>query len=219
MISLQPGQPFPPFTLPTLGGKLVSLADFAGKRIVLACWASFDPSREDLPAWQELARRPHKNPSEIVGVAIDVTGATLPMRIMREKRATFTCLVDAMQLLPRLAGFADLPATFGIDETGRLRLTGGRPDAPFLRDVEIFLNGRADPFQIPGVATEGDPRRGHDTTLDRLLQQATNFMYKNRPADAIEAMRRAVQAAPDNKIVRRQLEALEHPEKFYPGNG
>lgn len=206
------GDSFPAFTLPALGGRLVSLADLEGKRILLVCWASYDPSREDLPVWQEISRRPNRNPFEVVGVSIDVTGATLPLRVMRRKGATFLCLVDSMALLPRLAGFTDLPRVFGLDETGHLHLTGVRPDPTLLRKIEIFLSGRPDPFQTPPPPTEGAPRHGHDTTLDRMLQEATNFMYKNRPADAIAAMKRAVAAAPDHAILRKQLEALEHPE-------
>ena len=212
MMPLAPGTAFPPFVLPSLGGKLVSLSEFTGKRVVLACWASYDPCREDLPDWQAFARRGFKRPGEILTVAIDIAGAGPPMKVLRRLGVTLPCLVDSMALLPRLAGFRELPRTFAIDETGHLRLAGGRPEPAFLRNLEIFLNGRGDPFEVPPVAVEGDPRHGHDTALDRMVQEATNFIYKNRPADAIAALRRAVAAAPDHEILRRQLLALEQGE-------
>ncbi len=48
-----------------------------------------------------------------------------------------------------------------------------------------------------------------------LLEEGAE-LYDIDPASSIQLWRQALQLDPDNYVIRKQIWAVEHPEKFYP---
>jgi peroxiredoxin len=72
---IEAGAPAPDFTLPDHGGKEVTLADFAGRRLVLAFYPSdFSPACTDqLSIYQEVLGEIEDRNAVLVGVSVDST--------------------------------------------------------------------------------------------------------------------------------------------------
>lgn len=72
------GQSAPELTLPDLTGKKTTLSSFRGKVVLLDFWATWcDPCREELPALIKLHRSFAAQGVSLVGVAMDVDGASV----------------------------------------------------------------------------------------------------------------------------------------------
>ena len=73
---LEKGVPAPNFTLPGLDGKMVSLADYKGKVVLLNIWATWcPPCVEEMPSMEKLYQELKGEGFEILAVSIDVLGA------------------------------------------------------------------------------------------------------------------------------------------------
>ena len=48
------------------------------------------------------------------------------------------------------------------------------------------------------------------------LQRGLDLLRRGDRAGAVEAWRRALAADPDNYVIRKQIWAVEHPDRFYP---
>jgi len=80
----------PPQSLATLGfndpsGKPVTLADFAGRTVLLNLWATWcAPCREEMPALDELQRQAGAGDFEVVAVNVDTGDDEKPKRFLSE---------------------------------------------------------------------------------------------------------------------------------------
>ena len=82
------GKPAPAFSLKTLDGQSVALADFQGKVVLLDFWATFCPPCVDaLPELQALHKRYEAKGFAVVGVTVD---DRLPLVAKATKRAKVT---------------------------------------------------------------------------------------------------------------------------------
>ena len=72
---IEPGQPAPDFTLPDQDGKKVSLADFRGRRLVVAFYpADFSAVCADqLSIYQEVLGEIEERRTSLVGISVDGT--------------------------------------------------------------------------------------------------------------------------------------------------
>ncbi len=93
------GKPAPALTLPALDGHAVSLADYRGKTVVLAYWASWcTPCRAEVPVLNRLYNR-GVNPGhefEILAISVDENRAAAEA-FARETGMTFPVLFDPGQ--------------------------------------------------------------------------------------------------------------------------
>jgi cytochrome c biogenesis protein CcmG, thiol:disulfide interchange protein DsbE len=97
-----------------------SLADYAGKVVVLNVWASWcDPCKEEMP----LLQRTHERISERGGtvLGIDTSDATdRALAFLREHKITFPSLRDRDRSYGREFDVAAYPETFIVDREGRI---------------------------------------------------------------------------------------------------
>ncbi len=91
---IEPGAEAPAFTLPNHRGKAVSLADFAGRRLVLCFYPlDFSPVCSDqLSAYAPIAPELEARGAELVGVSVDHSYAHNAFR--KAKELPFTLLSD-----------------------------------------------------------------------------------------------------------------------------
>lgn len=150
-----------------------------------------------------------------VAVAIDSQGAPALGRFVEPVAGAFPVLVDEDNLLGETFGFKALPNGIFVDPEGRVDaiVAGGfdirKPE--MATHVARWLDG-AGPIdsRLPEVEELSPEARS------RFLEAVAALRNDDRP-EAIRQLRRAALLEPDNLIIRKQLWAIEHPDRFYAG--
>ncbi len=251
------GQLAPNFRLPKLDGKPVSLADFRGKRLVIANWSSWCGSRHDLPIWQRFYARMRSTQFEILSIASDISGPPLPRSYADKYKVAFPVALDTADTFGAAFNLKTSPSTLYIDETGIVRYAAAGPTPEVLQQIlqllnEPFTELRGKPTSLPSTlnlaelekriaASPGDwaARLALAQQLDasrktaeaiaqveesgRLQPRnpevfrtwAALLMGQRQTEAALVKLRQARELEPDNLRLRRQIWALEYPERFY----
>jgi peroxiredoxin len=257
-----PGQPqtggfAPNFTLTTLTGKTVSLADYRGRRVLINSWASWCGCRNDLPKWQKFYEQHRTRNFEILSVAVDVQGPKVVRPYVEKAGVTFTVAVDQTDVLGRAFGLKLTPVSILVDELGIIRVQGGGPRQDFLVQVEAVLSEplsevRAEvPTTRPASIKVGLEKQIEAAPKDwrartelaalllaeqdfaaatKQLERATQLapqqadvhflsgqvlLQQEKREAALACFRQASQLDPENWRIRKQIWAIENPDKFY----
>jgi hypothetical protein len=160
-------------------------------------------------------------------VAVEVQGAAAARPWLERAGATFPTVVDAANALGEALGYKAIPNGVVLDERGvvRYRKFGGFSveSADDVAAVERLLtSGGAEGAEAPsGGAAPGQedaPPAGPALGLVRAaaLQRGLDRLRQGDRAGAAAAWREALRADPDNYVIRKQIWAIEHPERFYP---
>ena len=209
-LPFRPGRRVPDIRLGTMGGTSCAISDFAGRKVLVYVWASWDASREDLPLLQKFIE---KHPGlDVVTIACDAQGIDHPMRYISQAKLKGHWWIDATCTLARRWSLKDVGATVLLDENRCVALAGGRPDKALLAKVEKALGRRAAARRMPEPKVDVK-----NTQVEILMQACTNLLTRRRVDDAIEALRKACAADPGNRVIPPQTWALKHPERFYAG--
>lgn len=108
--------------------RAVSLADYAGRVIVLNVWATWcPPCRKEMPSIDRLAKAVEGEDVAVIALSTDRGGADPVRRFFEEIGVEHLGIfVDRRGKLPREAAVIGLPATLILDREGRevARLTG-----------------------------------------------------------------------------------------------
>ena len=111
----------PNFTLPDLNGKMVSLADYRGRVILLNIWATWcAPCVEEMPSMEKLHQELKNENFVILAASIDESGADVVRPFMKKHKLNFPALIDSAGILTRLYGTSGVPESFIIDKQGRI---------------------------------------------------------------------------------------------------
>lgn len=110
--------PAPPFTLPDLEGRPVSLESFAGRIVVVDFWATWcEPCKQQIPVLNYFQRR---NPEvAVLGVAVDAGGREAVAPFAAEHGIEYAVLLGS-ESLARDYGVPGFPALVVVDAEGRL---------------------------------------------------------------------------------------------------
>ncbi len=145
----------------------------------------------------------------VIGVAVDAQGPTVARPWYEKHKVTYPRLVDSANALGRTIGYRVVPNQFYIDEFGVFH--GNLDQAALTRKL-------AEPMQpIPdGLAARlrAAFERGSDDSA--TAQAAAHLAAGNKPA-AADALREALKSDPGNWLIRKQIWAIEHPDRFYDG--
>jgi peroxiredoxin len=108
----------PSFSLKALNGGQVSLADFKGKPILLAFWATWCPSCcEELPLLEKFSMG-KRGELVILTLAIDGEKESKIQRIVKQGKITLPVLLDPKEKIARTYGVKFIPVAFLIDREG-----------------------------------------------------------------------------------------------------
>ena len=132
--------------------------------------------------------------------------------------ATFPTVVDSANVLGDLFGYKLIPNGIFLDEQGAVRFAryGGfsvTNEADVAAIEHLLAAGAAG--QAPGspkVPSTGRDGGAQDAALGRGLE----LLRRGDRAGAVASWRAALAADPDNYVIRKQIWAVEHPERFYP---
>ena len=153
-----------------------------------------------------------------MAVAIDFQGAAKARPYVEQAQPTYTNLVDSQNQLGLIFGFKAIPNGVFVDENGIVRYTkfGGFDirNATYRQLVEAFATspGLADLAQAAEAATgfKNEAVLAHFQAGLALFQQG-------QTAAALAEWQHGVALEPDNWIIRKQIWAIENPERFYAG--
>lgn len=148
----------------------------------------------------------------LVAVAQDVQGEERVRAVVDEHEVTFPVLVDRSSVLARKLGFRVVPTGFFVDSGGTVRYRHTDDfDAADPRvgwNLERFLAG--EPTEAPDEAGSMNP-----AALERFAEGAS--LYAQGDVEhAVAVWRDALALDPDNFVIRSQIWAVDHPERFWP---
>lgn len=141
------GQPLklaPEFSLASLQGKPLSLADYRGKLVLVNFWATWcAPCRKEMPGMEALYQRFKGRGLVVLAVSVDDGSKERVKAFVEKYRLSFPVALDPDSKVSDLFEVAGLPASYLIDPQGKLlgHVTGIRdwnsPEAVTL--VEAML--------------------------------------------------------------------------------
>jgi hypothetical protein len=157
-------------------------------------------------------------------VAVEVQGAGASRPWLEAAGATFPTVVDGANVLGETFGYRAIPNGIFLDESGRVRFQklGGfsvhRPDD--VAAIEALLGARTGSpagsdhpdAGSAGAATGPADRGGRGTALARGLDR----LRRGDREGALAAWREALAGDRENFVIRKQIWAVEYPERFYP---
>lgn len=133
----QEGFSAPSFTLQTVSGDSIALADLEGKALILNFWASWcPPCRAEMPAFQTASEEYSSTNLEIIAVnATSQDSLESVAGFLDQYLVTFPILLDTTGQVGRTYQVRSLPTTFFIDGNGVIQeiLIGGPIPLPLLR--------------------------------------------------------------------------------------
>ena len=148
-------------------------------------------------------------------MAMDAQGPERPRTYIQKAQATFPCLIDEENRLGQLLSFKAIPNGLLIDEKGFLQYKrfGGFDirKHEIRRLVEDWLNTSK---VVEATWDEGVPL---EKGALELFQQGLTLYRQGDTKEATSLWRRAVALDPDNYVIRKQLWAMENPDRFYSG--
>ena len=109
------------FSLPTLQGDMLHLADLRGQVVLLNFWATWCyPCRTEIPSMNALYRKYQHQPFTIVAVASDAQGADVVAPFAKTHQLTFPILLDPQNHLGSQLNIPGIPTSYLLDKQGRV---------------------------------------------------------------------------------------------------
>jgi cytochrome c biogenesis protein CcmG, thiol:disulfide interchange protein DsbE len=120
VLSAKVGETAPNFSLPTLDGGRVELADYRGRPVVLNFWASWcTPCRKEFPLLRDTVDT--KQRVALIGVNTQDFVESDGRKFAKDQRADWPNGFDRDEAVRRGYGVTGLPETFFIDAKGVIR--------------------------------------------------------------------------------------------------
>ena len=115
------GTPAPNFTLQTLDGKDVSLADFRGKAVLVNFWATWcGPCKIETPWLVELQNEYGSQGLQVVGVAMDDSGKDEIAKFAKDMGVNYPVLIGKESVGDAYGGVPALPESFFVGRDGKI---------------------------------------------------------------------------------------------------
>lgn len=160
----------------------------------------------------ERHQRERKGGFRMIAVAQDAQGEERVRPIVEERNVAFPVLVDRESALARELGFRIVPTGFFVDGEGVVRYR-------HVNDFDVGdprVRWNLDRF-LAGEETEepAEEDRMSPEALE-LFARGVSVYAEGKADEAVAFWREALALDPDNFVVRSQIWALEHPDRFYP---
>jgi thiol-disulfide isomerase/thioredoxin len=115
------GQLAPDFSLASLNGGNLKLSDFRGKAVLLNFWATWcEPCKIEMPWFVELQKKYGPQGLQILGVAMDDSGAKDISDFAKKMGVNYPIVVGKEAVGDQYGGLPYLPSTFYIDREGKV---------------------------------------------------------------------------------------------------
>jgi peroxiredoxin len=132
----------PQFALKDLKGQTLHLKDLRGRVVLLNFFATWcAPCRQEIPDLERLYKRFNAQGLEIVGIALDMEGATLLNPFVQRYGITYPVVLGTREVVVDYGGIRGIPTTVFIDRDGRVakHFVGFRPPQVFEKSIQELL--------------------------------------------------------------------------------
>lgn len=122
LIPIAERDPAPGFSLPDLDGDHSTLADYAGRVLLLNFWATWcQPCRAEMPWFVEFQSSFQEEGFAVLGVSIDEPGWDIVRPFLERQPVNYRiALADTLELQAPFGQMTILPTTWLIDRNGRI---------------------------------------------------------------------------------------------------
>ena len=180
-----------------------------------------------MPGWQEFYSK-HKNDGfELVTVAMDIQGPDVVRPWIEKANAEYTALVDVENKFGSYFSYNFVPLTMLFDESGKLvrgPQSANVANPKLIEELEDwFENGENSVVARNAMEINADIERNAGNGFaskkaEELFHDAVSLLGNNEKENALGQLHSALEFDPDNYLIRKQIWALENPEKFYEGD-
>jgi peroxiredoxin len=156
----------PNFALKDANGKLVHLADYQGKVVLLDFWATWcGPCVIEIPWFTEFQRKYKDRGFEVLGVSMDDDGWKAINPFVAKRKINYRVVLGDDKTGDQYGGLEALPTTFVIDRSGRIASVhvGLASKKDFEDAIEKLLEAPARNAGDGAVSANG-PDADHSTT-------------------------------------------------------
>jgi cytochrome c biogenesis protein CcmG/thiol:disulfide interchange protein DsbE len=136
------GKPAPEFSLESLEGQTVHLADFRGKAVLLNFWATWcQPCKIEMPWLEQMQQQYGPEGLQIVGIAMDDASKEDIAKFTKEMGVNYPILLGKESVGDAYGGVQFLPSTFFIDRNGKIvdRVFGLKSRSEIEDDIKLSL--------------------------------------------------------------------------------
>lgn len=117
-------QPSPTLELPTLDGRTFSLDAHRGQVVLVNFWATWcRPCGIEMPGFQKVYEEHRERGFTILGVATDVGGTESVADYVEARGVSYPIALATPEVRRRFGGVREIPTSFLIDRSGRIRHT------------------------------------------------------------------------------------------------
>ena len=143
----------------------------------------------------------------------------MPRRYVEKAGSKLTTLVDQENILSDLYGFRAVPNGFLIDEKGIVRFSQlGAFDVRRRETAEIlerWVSGQSQALAGEESAGVLDPEHSQ---ANATFREGLDLYKAGKTGEALTRWRQGLELDPDNYLIRKQIWAVENPERFYEGD-
>jgi cytochrome c biogenesis protein CcmG/thiol:disulfide interchange protein DsbE len=153
----------PDFALKDASGKVVHLADFKGKVVLLDFWATWcGPCGIEIPWFTEFQRNYKDRGFEVLGVSMDDDGWKAINPYVAKRKINYRIVLGDDKTGDQYGGLEALPTTFVIDRAGRIAAVhvGLTDKKEFENAIEKLLEAPATGGSVNTVSTDGPDTHG-----------------------------------------------------------
>ena len=154
-----------------------------------------------------------------MSVAIDAQSSDKPRHYVEKAGARFTTLVDQENILSDLYGFRAIPNGFLIDEQGIVRFSQlGGFDIRRNETAEVLERWVSGQSPTPAGEEPEDALGAGHTEANAIFREGLDLYRTGRIEEALARWRQGLELDPDNYLIRKQIWAVENPDRFYEGD-
>lgn len=132
----------PNFSLPNLQGNTVKFSDFKDKVVLVDFWATWcGPCKLEVPHLVDLYEQYRGQGFEIVGIALDSSGAEVVEPFVRENNMTYPVVIGNREVAMAFGGLTAIPTAFLIDKSGNIvrKYVGYQEKTVFEEEIKKLL--------------------------------------------------------------------------------